>query len=114
MLLRIIKDIGDVAQWGIVFLIPLFIVQYSLLAKWWKNAVGRTIVLLDVCLLAALVPSIFLMIDPDEARRYFTTHVDDYVGTAIVVVVFGVVLTRIWMWERIRRRRHHNGLPDRR
>lgn len=100
---RIATDFGDVAEWAAALGTAVFLVQYTIYAKWWKNFIGRSVVLLDVCLLGILIPAVIQLARPELAMRWFDTR---WYLTLLDVVLWGVVytaLSRIWGWRKLNR-----------
>lgn len=110
-MIRLVSDIGDAAQWILIVLIPIFVIQYSLLARWWRNPFGRTIVLLDLCLLGVLGPSVYVLADPRSGAAFLTSDGYIYLEVVVLVIAMLIVSSRIWLWERLRRTRHHKDIP---
>lgn len=82
-------------------LMLLFIIQYTFLGKWWKNPIGRTIVVETVAILLVLFPSIL--------HAYFGVTTRDSAGFAwYTLVSFSMIpfifLGRIISFELIRRK----------
>lgn len=104
-MIRALTDLGDFCLWGSSALLVIFTVQYSLLAKWWRNPIGITIVGLDVCLLAIYVPSLLALADPGGFAHFASARWYLYLTVGIVVATFLFVATRVVTWELIRRQR---------
>lgn len=102
-----IADLGDAAQWLVGIGTVLFIIQYTLYAKWWNNFIGRSVILLDVCLLAILGPSLATLADP--GAQFYLTAWYAYLETGALVLAAYTVISRMWGWERLRRARGFNG-----
>jgi hypothetical protein len=82
--------------------IAAFICDYSRLAPWWKNPVGRTIVLKDLFLLGVIsliVASVFFQFSR------FTSEVASWIQIALLGGMAVAMLWRILVFERI----HRNG-----
>lgn len=115
--LRILSDISDAAQWAITVAIVVFIVLYTWLAQWWKNPFGLSIVLLDVCLLGILIPSLLAMSDASIVLR--TTAWYPWLEACVLVLTTGVTVSRVYVWYHLHRRLHYfrdnsekNSSPD--
>lgn len=88
--------IADVAA------ILAFIGQYTALARWWSNAIGRTIVIKDILLVLAFVPSILSLF------FHFTrmsSRVAAWFDVALFAGIFAVMCWRIAVWNKIQRAR---------
>lgn len=80
----------------------LFIVVYSLLAPWWRDPIGRTIVILDGLIGAAFIPSILsLFFNFNRLTSYIAAWFDVTDFTAITFML----LHRSWLWTRLHRQR---------
>jgi hypothetical protein len=93
LLLRIVLISGVVS-------IAAFIAQYTRLAPWWRSAVGRTIVIKDVLLIAVFIPTIMSLFL--EFNRT-TSHIAAWLDIVLIGLVTPVMLWRLWIWERIHR-----------
>jgi hypothetical protein len=85
-----------------VLAVLTFIADYSRLAKWWSNSIGRTIVIKDFLLVLAFLPSILSL--------FFRFSRSDSLSAAWfdVAVFSGIAVTMLWrvvVFERIHRRR---------
>jgi hypothetical protein len=85
-----------------------FIVTYTVLAPWWRNEIGRTIVRLDMYLGAVLLPSILSLF------LHFS-RLTSYVAAWIDVAIFGLVAVelarRIPLWIRFHRNKREEEAP---
>ena len=63
----ITNEVANYEVQTIFWLCVLFIMCYSLLAKWWRNPFGRALVVLDAALAIAILPSLL--------SRYFGLHI---------------------------------------
>jgi hypothetical protein len=82
--------------------ITLFVADYSRLAPWWKNPIGRTIVLKDLLLLGVIsqvVLSVFFHFSRLTSQVASWIQVGELIGMALAM------LWRIWVFERIHRNR---------
>jgi hypothetical protein len=78
--------------------ISAFILCYSRWAKWWLNAIGRTIVIKDIALLLVLIPSI-LSIFIDFNR--LTSHIAAWFDVGSFGMVPVVMAWRIFVFGKI-------------
>jgi hypothetical protein len=77
-----------------------FIAQYSRLAKWWRNPVGRTIVIKDILLVLILMPtamSLFLNLNRLDSM------VVGWVDAGLLGLLTPVMIWRIVVWQRMHR-----------
>jgi hypothetical protein len=102
-----LTDIGNFCLWGSSVLIVIFAIQYSLLAKWWRNPIGVTIVGLDLCILAIFVPSLLALADPGGFAHFATARWYLFLAVGVVAATFIFTATRIITWEYLRRKRRH-------
>jgi hypothetical protein len=96
ILLTKIVLIGDMVA------IASFICDYSRLAQWWKNPVGRTIVMKDLFLLGVIsliVASVFFQFSR------LTSEVASWIQIVLLGGMAAAMLWRILVFERI----HRNG-----
>lgn len=103
--MRYLLDEGDVMLWLSSAAIIFWVVQYSILAAWFKHLIGITIVGLAVCLLLVYIPSLMALADPAEFAKFASTRWYQWVAIVIVNSTAVFMLTRIWAWEAIRRKR---------
>lgn len=105
MLIRILDDIGDTGLWVSGVGIVIWIIQYSILAKWWKNFIGITMVGEALALLLIYIPSLMALVDPVQFMSFSQTHWYLWLSTGIVVATALFIITRIVTWDYIRRQR---------
>lgn len=94
--------IEDCSIWMGVIVPIIFLIYYTWLAHWWRNATGRAIVALDLSLLLILAPVTANLVDPGVLER--TTH--GWVVTVGLILVPVVILYRLAAFEGVRRHRH--------
>ena len=104
---RLLDDIGNFCLWVSSAMIVIWVIQYSLLAKWWRNFIGISIVGLALCLLAIYIPSLMALADPVDYANFATTRWYLWLTVGIVIATMAFLGTRIITWEVIRRRRDH-------
>lgn len=75
-----------------------FVVQYTRLAPWWRDPLGRTIVIKSGLLALALVPSI-LSLFFNFSRR--DSHVAAWLDIALFGAITPVMIWRIIIWQKI-------------
>ena len=85
--------------WGGMIVPAIFAVYYTCVARWWKNPTGRTIIALDLCILALRAVRI------DEA---FTKHSPilapgDWIVALAMICIPLAILYRMYAFERKRR-----------
>lgn len=105
MLTQILKDGGDVALWASAIGILIWVIQYTILAKWWKNFIGITLVGEALCILAIYIPSLMALADPTDFASFAQTSWYLYLGFGIVTATALFIITRIITWEYVRRQR---------
>lgn len=92
-----------------VVAIIIFIADYSRLAPWWRNPVGRTIVIKDLLLLGVIslvVMSVFFQ---------FSRLTSEVASWIQIAMLGGMALAMIWrvaVFERLHRRRPPKGDDD--
>lgn len=101
-MIRVVISIGTAAEWVVTVGAVVFIVQYTLYASWWRNYIGRSIVLADVCMLLIVLPNLISNIDPTA----LTPDQTIYIAVLALLIACYVVLSRILGWEKIRRKRN--------
>lgn len=79
-----------------------FIVIYTLLAPWWRNVLGRSIVTIDALLGMAFIPSV-LSLFFDFNR--LTSRIAAWADIVVFFAIAGVMLWRCWIWIRIHRKK---------
>lgn len=98
-------------QWIIVLLkvvliadvvaVLAFAGDYTRLAKWWTNPVGRTIVIKDLLLVLAFIPSIMSLFFKFSR---LTSLAAAWFDIALFIGIAAVMVWRIIVFERIHRR----------
>ena len=83
-----------------VVTIVAFIACYSMWAKWWREAIGRTIVIKDALLIVAFIPSI-LSIFFHFGR--LTSHIAAWIDIAVIGLIAPVMCLRIAVFWKIHR-----------
>ena len=91
LLLKIIL-IADVVS------IVAFIADYSRMASWWRNPVGRTIVVKDILLVLVLIPSVLSLF---FTFSRLSSHIAAWVDVALLGALAPVMLWRIVVWRRV-------------
>lgn len=110
--MRYLLDEGNAALWLSSAAIVFWIIQYSALARWWRNFLGVTIVGLAFCLLLVYVPSLLALAWPAEFAGFASTRWYQDLAVGIVNATAIFMVTRIMMWEYVRRRRAKYLLPS--
>jgi hypothetical protein len=77
-----------------------FTVVYSVLAPWWANPIGRTLVQLDILLGLALVPSILSLF---WHFNRLTSHIAAWVDVGLFALIALTLFARIPLWIRLHR-----------
>lgn len=75
-----------------------FIAQYTRLAKWWRNPIGRTIVIKDILLVLILMPtamSLFLNLNRLDSI------VIGWVDACLLGLLAPAMIWRIVVWQRM-------------
>ena len=103
---HLLNDIGNAALWASGAAIIIWVVQYSLLAPWWRSAIGITLIGLALVDLAIYIPPLMALTDPADFTSFATTRWYLYLTVTIVVASAAFLVTRIAAWERIRRHRN--------
>jgi hypothetical protein len=93
LLLRIVL-IADLAA------ILAFIADYSRLAPWQRNPIGRTIVIKDILLVVILVPTVLSLFFHFSR---LTSHVAAWIDIGAFGLIVPVMLWRVVVFERIHR-----------
>ena len=78
--------------------ISAFIACYSIWAAWWRDAIGRTIVIKDLLLILAFIPttlSVFLQFSR------LTSNIAAWTDIAVIGLISPVMCWRIWVWWHI-------------
>jgi hypothetical protein len=101
----LLSDFGDFCLWASSLLIVVWVVQYSVLARWWRHFIGITIVGLALCLLAIYIPNLLFLADPSDFGNFATTRWYQILAACIVGATTVFLATRIATWEFIRRQR---------
>lgn len=91
----------EAIQWGDAafgITIVLWILQYTFTYPWWTDAIGRTLIFKDLCLLALVVPSVMRVLWPHLISLQVMANIDLGVITGIIVAM----CWRIAVWYRIK------------
>ncbi len=83
-----------------VVTIVAFVACYSAWAPWWREAIGRTIVIKDLLLLAAFIPSILSIF---LHFNRLTSHIAAWVDVAVIGLIAPVMCWRILVFRKIHR-----------
>lgn len=105
MLIRTLEDVGNVALFISFIGIAVWVIQYSMLAKWWKNFIGITLVGEAVAIFLIYLPSVMGLIDPARFEMFAQTRWYLWLSFFIVTGTATFIVTRIVTWEMIRRQR---------
>lgn len=108
---HLLNDTGNTALWVAGAAIVIWIIQYSFLADWWKHAIGITLIGLALVDLAIYVPPLMALADPRDFAHFAATTWYLCLTVGIVVASAAFVITRIIVWERLRRERKRTGRP---
>jgi hypothetical protein len=100
-------DIGDAAEWVTAVAVIVWIVQYSLLARWWRDSIGITLAGEALAILAIFIPSLMALADPADYVHFATAPWYQWLALCIVVACAAFMVTRIVVWDQIRRQRGH-------
>lgn len=77
-----------------------FVAVYTRLAKWWANTIGRTIVIKDILLGAALTPSVLSLF---LKFNRLTSHIAAWVDIALFAGIAAVMVWRCFVWGKLHR-----------
>ena len=80
--------------------IAAFIADYSRLAAWYKNPIGRTLVIKDLLLGAAFIPSVLSFF---FKFNRLTSHIAAWIDIALFAGIAAVMTWRTVVFERIHR-----------
>lgn len=105
-MIHLFTDIGNVCIWATSIGIAVWVIQYSLLAKWWRNTIGITMVGNALCILAIYIPSLMALADPADYVHFAAARWYLWLAVVIVVATAVFIITRIVTWEVIRRQRN--------
>jgi hypothetical protein len=81
-----------------VVTIGAFVACYSAWARWWENAIGRTIVAKDMALILVLLPSILSIF---LHFNRLTSHVAAWFDLASLGAIPVIMVWRIIVWRKI-------------
>jgi hypothetical protein len=82
--------------------IVTFIVIYSLLADWWSSAIGKTIVIMDILIALALLPTILSLF---FKFGRLTSHIAAWADVGMFGLLAPVMIWQIGVWLSIHRSR---------
>jgi hypothetical protein len=84
--------------------ITVFIACYSRWAPWWRNPIGRTIVLKDIAIILILIPSILSIF---LSFNRLTSHIAAWFDVGSFALVPLIMCWRIFVFRKI----HRDGKP---
>lgn len=84
--------------------IAAFIADYSRLARWYSNPIGRTLVIKDILLILLLTPSLMSLFFHFSR---LTSHIAAWIDVALFALLVPVMLWRVAVWVRV-----HNDKGD--
>ena len=93
LLLKVVLVCGAVS-------VALFVAEYSYRAAWWRNSIGRTLVVKDILLILCLLPSILSLF---LSFNRLTSHIAAWVDIGLFGLLTPVTLWRIVVFERVHR-----------
>lgn len=76
----------------------LFIIQYTWYSPWWRDAVGRTIVLMDAAVFLSVAPAVIESYFPLTVAEKVTAH---WVNVSFIALIPVIFLWRIAVWRRM-------------
>lgn len=85
-----------------VLSIAAFIAVYQRLAPWWKNPIGRTIVIKDILLLMVLLPSVLSLF---LQFNRLTSHIAAWLDIGLFALLAPVMVWRCAVWIKIYRQK---------
>lgn len=80
--------------------IAAFVLDYSVRAEWWSNPIGRTLVIKDLLLGAAITPSVLSLF---FRFSRLTSHIAAWVDIALFAAIAVTMTWRVVIFERIHR-----------
>lgn len=110
---RVAGDIGNICLFGTVIVLIIWFIQYTILAKWYKNVIGVTLVGFAFVDVAIYLPSMFALADPKGFAHFATTNWYFWESFFVVLFSFSFAITRVVSWELIRRGKKHVRLTPR-
>lgn len=99
---RFLVDIGDLFEWTSVVCMIGFLIQYSIQAPWWRNFVGRSIVMLDIAILGLLIPACIELAKP-HWHAFFASNWMLGIEVLVLLTTTLVPLTRMIGFTKTRR-----------
>jgi hypothetical protein len=107
----LLSILGDIAIWGGATVPIIFAIFYTLLSKWWKNAIGRSIIGLDAALWLVFAPLAVTLAWPTWTFTHtlpYTWIVTVAILAVPVIAAYRIVaLAKLWS---MRRKLNHNGI----
>lgn len=91
LLLKVVLVAGEAS-------VLAFIGQYTRLARWWHNEIGRTLIVKDILLALMLLPTILSLFF--QFSR-LTSHVAAWVDIGLFGLLTPVMIWRIVVWQKI-------------
>lgn len=92
---QLIIDLFKVDLIADIVAVVLFTVVYSLLAPWWRNPIGRTLVVMDILVGAAVCPSVLSLF---WSFNRLTSLIAAWADVAVFGAIALVILARIPLW----------------
>lgn len=102
-LYHFLTDVGNFCLWGTAIALLIWIIQYSLMEDWWRNAIGIRLVGLAVCVIAIYIPSMMALADPRAFASFGSTLWYHWLVVGILVATFSFATLGVITWDRIHR-----------
>lgn len=98
-------NLGIWTEAAVLVTVLAFVIQYTWYAPWWRDPLGRTIVIKDLCLVAAIAPMLVLrwLLQNDPGWLTFFR----WLSLAMVAAIAPVMIWRMVVWRKI----HRKGRP---
>lgn len=86
-----------------------FIAVYTSLAPWWRNQIGRTLVIKDILLILILIPSILSLF---FSFNRLTSHIATWLDLCFLAALTPVMIWRIAVWIKIHKENGQDANAD--
>lgn len=104
-LYHFLTDVGNFCLWGTAIALIVWIIQYSVMDDWWRNAIGIRLVGLAACVIVIYIPSMLAGAYPSAFGHFASTLWYHWLAVGIVFSTFSFATLGVITWDRIRRQR---------
>ena len=109
MFLKYFYQWGDISQWISAIALVLFLVLYTVFAKWWKHPVGWVVNIFAFALVLIIVPSLMALADPAAFAGFANSTWYKVLETFNLTFITAAALTGNVVWAYLHHKRNLPG-----